>query len=115
MSAWRAVRERAARPAHRAEEESCGARGRDPLGETPGPGRGGVSRLFPWSPLRRARHRCDNTGKEVWARPRPTAPSRVRKWCLSVMLKARYTEGADVRSRNNRYQWLDVPSSDLFL
>lgn len=73
---------------------------RDPLGETPGPGRGGVSRLFPWSPPRRARLRCDHTGKEAWARPRPAAPSRVRKWCLSVMLQARFTEGADVRRQS---------------
>lgn len=73
---------------------------RDPLGETPGPGRGGVSRLFPWSPPRRTRLRCDNTGREAWARPRPAAPSRVRKWCLSVMLQARFTEGADVRRQS---------------
>lgn len=59
-----------------------------------------MSRLFPWSPPCRARHRCDNMGKEVWARPRLTAPSRVRKWCLSVMLKARFTEGADVRRQS---------------
>lgn len=72
------------------EEEPGGDR--DPLGEPPGPGRGGAGGVSQWSsPPLRARlcsARCDGSGKAARARPRPRPrrPSRVRKRGLEVMM-----------------------------